>query len=838
VAPALFPALAVLAGAVLGTFTELSFRAALGVLPVLCTAAALAWWRRAPLAACLATFCAFGLAAAILAADARARALHSPLRAALDRLAGNFLIDSADAENDHDPLPILAVLHEDASIYDDYVSLRAEVIAVQHGPEWRHASGGVTFSVNGEAGPVNADLWRAGRTIEAAATFRRPSRYLNDGVPDFERQLALDQTTLFGSIKSGLLVGVVAHGSWFQEWAGDVRAHVREAVRRWVAPHDDTAAAIVIAVLIGDRTGLSDAVAARLQRAGTYHIIAISGGNIAILAGLALGLLALVGGDGRLSALVTIVVLVVYATIATAGPSVWRATTMAVVYLSSRLLDHRTPPWQATTLAAAVMAVATPLEVRTAGFMLTFGATAALLESARRMRTFAAGSRLLAWFAASVAASIAVELALVPVSVSSFSRVTVAGPLLNLIAVPLMGVAQIAGLMVAAFKSWGVIAAPAGWVASLAASGIVESARLVDLAPAFTWRVPPSGIPLLIVYYGSLLGLLCLQQTRIRAYVATPVFVGALLAMIGIVRPITSDAVDGVRLTMFDVGQGEAMVLESGASRLQIDAGGAPFGGGGFDIGARVIAPALWARGIGRLDAVLLTHGDPDHIGGARVLLDDFGPRRLWEGVVVPRHEPTRELRQHARATGAIVEPRRAGESMQWGNVRIRVLHPPPPDWERPRVRNDDSVVLEVSCGDVALLLTGDISAETERQIAPQLTPARTRVLKVAHHGSRTSSSPVLLDGWRPQIALISAGRGNTFGHPTPEVIERLRSIGARVYRTDRDGEITLESDCKSVVVRTFAHAEDKPRRARRKQTPARARRRFVLIDPRRARRK
>ena len=141
---------------------------------------------------------------------------------------------------------------------------------------------------------------------------------------------------------------------------------------------------------------------------------------------------------------------------------------------------------------------------------------------------------------------------------------------------------------------------------------------------------------------------------------------------------------------------------------------------------------------------------------------------------------------------------------MQWGHVRIRVLHPPVPDWERPRVRNDDSVVLEVTCGDVALLLTGDISGDVERQIAAQITPARMRILKVAHHGSRTSSSPGLLESWRPQIALISAGRGNTFGHPTPEVLDRLEAIGARVYRTDRDGQITVESDCRSVSVGTF----------------------------------
>ncbi len=125
----------------------------------------------------------------------------------------------------------------------------------------------------------------------------------------------------------------------------------------------------------------------------------------------------------------------------------------------------------------------------------------------------------------------------------------------------------------------------------------------------------------------------------------------------------------------------------------------------------------------------------------------------------------------------------------------MRVLHPPPPDWERRRVRNDDSVVLEIVYRDVAILLTGDISADVEREILPRLTRAQTRILKVAHHGSRTSSSLELLDGWRPQIAVISAGRGNTFGHPATEVLQRLEAIGATVLRTDLHGQISLETD-------------------------------------------
>jgi competence protein ComEC len=134
----------------------------------------------------------------------------------------------------------------------------------------------------------------------------------------------------------------------------------------------------------------------------------------------------------------------------------------------------------------------------------------------------------------------------------------------------------------------------------------------------------------------------------------------------------------------------------------------------------------------------------------------------------------------------------------------MRVLHPAEPDWERRRVRNDDSIVLEVVYGEVGILLTGDISAEIERSIAPLLTPVRTRILKVAHHGSRTSTSQALLDAWRPDIAVISCGRGNRFGHPAIEVLRRLEASGATVFRTDRDGQITIETDGSSLRTRTY----------------------------------
>ena len=137
--------------------------------------------------------------------------------------------------------------------------------------------------------------------------------------------------------------------------------------------------------------------------------------------------------------------------------------------------------------------------------------------------------------------------------------------------------------------------------------------------------------------------------------------------------------------------------------------------------------------------------------------------------------------------------------------MRLRVWNPPTPTWERRRVRNDDSIVLEIVYDRVSIVLPGDIGPDVERELAQVAWPTNVlRILKAAHHGSARSSTAAFLNALAPRVAIISAGRGNTFGHPAPEVIDRLESIGARVYRTDRQGQITLESDCQSVFVRTF----------------------------------
>jgi competence protein ComEC len=259
-----------------------------------------------------------------------------------------------------------------------------------------------------------------------------------------------------------------------------------------------------------------------------------------------------------------------------------------------------------------------------------------------------------------------------------------------------------------------------------------------------------------------------------------------------------------LRVTFLDVGQGDAALVRfpRGATLL-IDAGGLTFSSS-FDIGDRVVAPVLRHTGIRRLESVALSHGHPDHVGGLSAILREFRPRDVWDGIPVPPLGPLRALKSLADERGARWTTVQTGDRMSIDGVNVIVRHPPPADWERQQVRNDDSVVLELEWHEVSFVFTGDIGAEVEQAIAPRFAPMPLRVLKVPHHGSLTSSSRGFVSSLQPRIAVVSAGRGNIFGHPAPAVLGRYREIGADVFRTDRDGAVTIETDGHSLSVSTF----------------------------------
>jgi competence protein ComEC len=468
-----------------------------------------------------------------------------------------------------------------------------------------------------------------------------------------------------------------------------------------------------------------------------------------------------------------------------------------------------------------VILCATPLSVYDPAFALTFGATLGILVGSARF-----SSRLphAAWLRAPLAlllASASAELALLPVGAWAFFRVTFAGLLLNFLAIPLMAVAQIAGMFVVPLAGVSpALADVAGFVAHLGAAGLIWSGTLVDLMPVLTRRVPAPGAWLVGLYYAGWLlwlashvrgpvgpeGRRWLRTRRAGAWSGLTIVVVAaawtLVSPLGRIRG--SEPSGRLRMTVIDVGQADAILLRFPDARtLLVDTGGSR-AGGRFDVGGRVLMPVLWQHDVFHLDALAITHGDPDHLGGAVALLRDVPVGELWEGVDVPRDEAVQRMHAQAAARGVRSRPLRAGDRIGWDAAEVRVWHPPPPDWERQKVRNDDSLVLDVRFGNVSLLLAGDIGAEVERPLARTLRLADLRVLKVPHHGSAGSSTPPFIAATRPSMAVFTIGAVAGAARPALDaVIGRYRAAGAAILRTDADGAIEIETDGREVNVET-----------------------------------
>ena len=606
------------------------------------------------------------------------------------------------------------------------------------------------------------------------------------------------------------------------------------------------------AMLFGDRTGLSHTLRTGFERTGTFHLFVVSGLHIALAAAGLFWLLRRLRAPDWLATLLTLTGTLAYAALTGFGQPAQRAFAMTAVFLLARLLTRDRDAINALGAAILAMLVLAPASLFDASFQMTVLVILAIagiaMPLARRTpirhaaltklvfrrprRVFAPTSaqlllmlelwgetiaqilprrwtkqtrkapalalRILLRTLELALISIVAELVMVLPMALYFHRLPVFAVPANILILPLLGILVPAALLTfaASLASVKLALIPATVTASLLHAITFAINRLSGLR-ASDHRIPA---PALGIAFAAILAWIACswlarrsRPTAWAAALALPIIAACIL------WPEPALTTPGaLEITALDVGQGDAILaVNPEGQTMLIDAGG-PIGSHGsaetvssFDIGAQVVAPYLWTRRLRRLDILVLSHAHTDHMGGMPAILADLRPRELWVGIdpVSPLYTA---LLAQAASLNIPVRHLHAGDHQTWGSVDIAVLAPALGYTNPSAPRNDDSLVLHLQLGRSSVLLEGDAERPSEDAMLASNLIHPVTLLKVGHHGSKTSSNPEFLAAAHPQQAVISVGLRNTFGHPRAEVIQRFSELHTRLFRTDEFGLTTF----------------------------------------------
>ncbi len=648
-----------------------------------------------------------------------------------------------------------------------------------------------------------SQLFSFGDRISFSAKLNRPAARRNPGEFDYRNYLANHH--IFAIVYlSGNEISVQPSEKPYhiRRIANRVKRRIQKQISESVKGEPG---AILQALLVGIRGEISDEVEQAFIDSGVIHVLAVSGlhvGYVTLAFWVITGFMRL---PLKPRIIITISALAFYVLIVDVKPSVVRAVIMASMVLIAKGWEKQVNVYNSLAAAALIQTIVDPLQLFDMGFQLSFMAVFSIVYIYQRIivllpdscKPINLTSKVMKYIWQIFLVSAAALFGTIPITVFYFQRVPIISLFSNIIVIPLIGVIGALGfaqlLLGFIWSGFNIIYGEVEFVLIEILQKIVQMFARI---PGAYIQVPQISVITLLIMYGFLFLLLNIDNKKYRkSLVFTALIVGNFLIWKTVlIKP-------KLTVTFLDVGQGDAALLElPNKMKILVDCGDRTFR---RDYGELVVVPFLQRKGIHNIDILMLSHPHSDHIGGAPVVLRNMKVGQIWESDIIAASKVYREIHYLADSLGIPIRTPNAGNLVKFEEgLYLRFLHPS----ERfvknyGRNYNNGSLVCRLEFGEISLLLTGDAEKESEEYLCLWGEKLDANVLKVPHHGSRTSSTLAYLDLIDPEYAVISVGQNNKFKHPAAATIENYRSLGIRLFRTDIDNAVQFSSNGKIVKV-------------------------------------
>ena len=684
-----------------------------------------------------------------------------------------------------------------------------------------------------------------GDIITLNAIYNKPNAQRNYGGYDYS--LYLKTQTIYGTFEgSQLQLKSKNKGSFIQKGIISFKEYIKSILK---ANLDENEAELCIGLVIGDRTNLSENIQEDFKTSNLTHMLAVSGSHFVYII-LAVTYINKFLKRKRLGQVLMLIVIVLFMNLTGNTGSVVRSGIMAALGIIASIIHRKSDIWNNMAIAMLIQILLNPYIIFDVGVQLSYGGVIGIVafnkivtnqieQLSNKIREKFANlikgknkkneiikiqnyedkkeiankswnlcESICNYIKESISVTISANIVIIPIMMYTFNTISFSFVISNLIAGAILGIIVLyAFALIFLYMVLHNFISPLFIILNLMLKILISIAHICSLIPFSKIYVVTPNVVLIIFFY-LFLHLLVKKQNSMILSKKTIAFFTIAIVILNFIYPVITSKRDNLEINFIDVGQGDSTLIRVSNKTILIDGGGSSYGET-FDVGEQTLFPYLLDRGINEIDYVIVSHFDSDHCQGLNFVMENM---KVKNAIISSLGQESNEydtfinLAQKQETNLIYVKK---GDIIKIGEAIIKILFPdndPIPDNEK----NNNAIVFKFLWKNVSILFTGDIEEKAENKILnlyeDNLEELKSTILKVAHHGSKTSTTKVFLEAVKPQIALIGVGENNNFGHPNSGVIERLESIGCKIYRTDKYGEISIKFN-KQIIINTILNS-------------------------------